>query len=193
MRLLMSMDLDWLRERAREHAAVLAGDGSAIAREVPVRTLAEALGLTEIDVTAVRTVAAAYLSGGTGPEADLAVARLVAAFGGVADEQTAARIGLLAQACEATAGLVRNTLAVLADHADVGSAIEATLQSDPPVRSTTRQATTATEVNGRPVSRGDLVRVDLTRGLPFSAGPHTCPGHAQAIAIATGVCDAVRP
>jgi cytochrome P450 len=163
-----------------------------IAREVPVRTLAEALGLPEVDVSAVRTVAAVYLVGTAGPEVDLAVASLVEAFGGVADEETAARIGLLVQACEATAALILNANPRIRELGiGVDSVIESTLQSDPPVRSTTRQATTAAHVNGLRVAPGDLLGVELIE-MPFGAGAHACPGREQAVAIATGVCEALR-
>jgi cytochrome P450 len=176
---LEGMDCGWLRQRVRTFApAEITPD---IAREVPIRILAEALGVPEVDVSAVRTVAAAYLVGTTGAEIDLAVAKLVGAFGGVADEETAARIGLLVQACEATAALILSA---------VGTGVESALQSDPPARSTTRLATTAIDINGVPVAPGELLRVELS-GTPFGAGAHACPGREQAVAIATGVCEAL--
>lgn len=84
----------------------------------PVQHLCTALGLDSSPRTtdAVRAVAAAYQPGtGDEPAADAAVQVLVAACGGTADETTAARIGLLVQACDATATLIaRARTAVLA-------------------------------------------------------------------------------
>ena len=73
----------------------------------PVAILGRAVGADESVIDLVRDVAQAYQPG-TGDEsrADLAVDRLVAVFGGVFDEPTAARIGLLVQACQATAVLI---------------------------------------------------------------------------------------
>jgi hypothetical protein len=70
-----------------------------------VEVLAEALGLV-VDPLDVEVVARSYQphTAITG-EADLALGRLVAACGGY-DEVTACRIGLLVQACVATANLV---------------------------------------------------------------------------------------
>ncbi|MEU5870386.1 hypothetical protein AB0A73_02375 [Glycomyces sp. NPDC047369] len=187
--LLAAMDLDVLRLRAEVLTCIALEDTpldvmARIARDVPVRTLAEALDAPGIDPAAVRTVAAAYLTGDASPEADDAVAALVVAFGGIPDEPTAARIGLLVQACEATAALIGNTLA-----AGLGPAgIAAQLRDDPPVKATTRTA--ATEAAG--LAPGDRARIELDGSAPFGAGPHACPGRDQAIALATGVCEALQ-
>lgn len=69
----------------------------------PVGALASALGLSRAVTGDVELVAAHYQPhDGTTGEADAAVARLVAACGGDWSEDTAARIGLLVQACAAT-------------------------------------------------------------------------------------------
>lgn len=89
-RVLSGVDVDGLRR---------AGD--------PVAVLAEALGVPRAvarDVTAVARCYQPHLP--VAPGADEAVARLVAAFGGVWDEGTANRVGLLVQACDATRALV---------------------------------------------------------------------------------------
>ncbi|MFC5060071.1 isocitrate lyase/PEP mutase family protein [Saccharothrix xinjiangensis] len=73
----------------------------------PVAVLAEALGVPRSvtrDVTAVARCYHPHVP--VEPGADGAVARLVAAFGGVWDEETANRIGLLVQACAATRALI---------------------------------------------------------------------------------------
>ncbi|HET9140618.1 MAG TPA: hypothetical protein VFO68_14730, partial [Actinophytocola sp.] len=100
------------------------------------------------------------------------------ACGGVWDEATAARIGLLVQACDATAGLVRNAGERGADGTPEET-VAATLREDPPVRSTRR------------VRDGEPVTVDLST-LPFGAGPHACPGREHAVAIACGVVAGLR-
>ncbi|WP_149203472.1 isocitrate lyase/PEP mutase family protein [Actinotalea subterranea] len=74
----------------------------------PVATLAEALGLPRDVTRDVETVAACYHPHTpVTPGSDEAVGRLVAAAGGRWDEVTAARIGLLVQACAATRAAVR--------------------------------------------------------------------------------------
>ncbi|QRP46871.1 hypothetical protein [Amycolatopsis sp. FDAARGOS 1241] len=133
-------------------------------QDAPVAVLADALGLG-VDPADVAAVAGAYQPHfPQSAAADAACARLVAALGGVPDERTAAVIGLLVQACDATVSLIRNAAA--------GSA-------EPPVPSTRRL------VDGAEVS------VDL-RGAPFGAGPHACPGEAYARALAEGFLSAAR-
>ncbi|MEF3118716.1 hypothetical protein [Streptomyces chrestomyceticus] len=82
-----------------------------VARVVPAEVLAASLGLPVTADTAglVGDVARAYHAHGeTIPAADRALTRLVADCGGTWDEATAARIGLLVQAYDATAGLIGN-------------------------------------------------------------------------------------
>ncbi|GAB2667222.1 hypothetical protein [Nocardia goodfellowii] len=185
-------------EHRRRHALVLAEldrlDPSALriaarTAEGPlahVQVLADALGLRGVSVAAVEVVAAHYQPHiPPTPEADAAVAELVAACGGVADETTAARISLLVQACPATAALLANVRTVRADIAEHGwatKALESALAQRPPVPRTRR------------VVDGNLVDIDLTRdGLSFGAGPHMCPGRAHALAIAAGILEAAPP
>jgi hypothetical protein len=130
--------------------------------------LAEALGLPDVaaDVT---PVAAAYHPHVT-PDADAeaALARLVAHCGGPT-ELAAARIGLLVQACDATAGLI-------------GNGLFASLTGNPaeqPVLRTRRRID------------GEDVTVSLA-GAPFGAGPRECPGSRHALALAAGVLAALR-
>ncbi|ONI83586.1 PEP phosphonomutase [Saccharothrix sp. ALI-22-I] len=74
---------------------------------MPVAVLAEALGLPRSVASDVAVVATCYQPHvAVTREADEAVARLVAACGGVWDEETANRIGLLVQACDATRALI---------------------------------------------------------------------------------------
>jgi len=142
----------------------------------PVASLALAMGCTEPVVALVRDVAQAYQPG-TGDEtrAGAAVERLVAIFGGVHDEPTAARIGVLVQACEATAALRERARY---------TAVDEVLREDPPVPATKRRALARTVVGEVVVEAGEVVRVPLSGDLAFGAGRHRCPGEAQARALA---------
>lgn len=149
---LASVDPDNLRRRAAER-----GGG-------PVEVLAEALGLRADVADDVAVVAKSYQPHtAITEEADQAVARLIKACGGVADEATANRIGLLIQACDATKALVANTVAG---------------RTDPPVPLTRRVA-----------PDGTLVEISLAEA-PFGIGPHACPGREHALALAAGLVEA---
>jgi hypothetical protein len=173
-----------LRERARELATVVP------AALVAPAVLAEAMGVRAADVpAAVADVAPHYLTGELSAAADRAVAALVAAFGGVPDEATAARIGVLVQACGATAALV--AAAAGRPGSDAETALAAALAETPPVPATRRLAVRACRPGGVDVPTGATVVVELA-GMPFGAGPRACPGREQALAIAAGVLDALR-
>ncbi len=215
---------DALRDAARVRTEALlegAGPGTVdvmtrVARVVPVEVLADFVGLPVTAETAglVGHVAGAYHAHGeTVPAADRALARLVTVCGGAWDEATAARIGLLVQAYDATAGLIGNAAHRMlsggtgdtGDTGDTGSArrtggtpqgsagsaadvvtasLDRTLSADLPVRGTLRA----------PADGGDPVRIALFTedgSLAFGAGPHACPGRAHARALATGVLDAL--
>jgi cytochrome P450 len=144
----------------------------------PVAILARSMGVHDPVVDLVRDVAQAYQPD-TGDEAraDAAVNQLVAVFGGVPDEGTAARIGVLVQACDATVTLIER-----ARHRPV----EDVLRDDPPVPATRRQALVAATIGNVTVSAGEVVRVSLADGLAFGAGPRRCPGRAHALALVDG-------
>jgi hypothetical protein len=78
---------------------------------VPVAALAAGLGVDERDlgaaVAATRVVAAAYHPHTDADGADAALATLLGLLPGDVPEAVAARVAVLVQACEATAGLVR--------------------------------------------------------------------------------------
>lgn len=149
---LATVDPDALRLRASDCAGG------------PVEVLAEALGLAAAVADDVALVAKSYQPHTTiTQEADRAVDRLVEACGGVADEATANRIGLLVQACDATKALVATMVSG---------------RTDPPVPITRRVA-----------PDGTLVEVDLAE-VPFGIGPHACPGRAHALALAAGLVEA---
>ncbi|WP_433730555.1 hypothetical protein ACQP2Y_20405 [Actinoplanes sp. CA-051413] len=144
----------------------------------PVTVLARALGIAEPVMDLVRDVAQAYQPG-TGDEsrADAAVDRLVTILGGRHDEPTAALIGVLTQACDATATLIER-----ARHRPV----DEVLHADPPVRATRRQAQVATTVGRVTVQAGEVVLVGLAGGPAFGAGPRRCPGWDHALALVAG-------
>ncbi|WP_069166154.1 hypothetical protein [Nocardia altamirensis] len=143
-----------------------------------VRVLLDVLGLSDVSVETVALVAAHYQPHEPdNPAADAAVADLVAACGGVADDRTAARICVLVQACAATGALVTN-----AEQADSdGTADEIllrTMDENPPLRSTRR------------VVDGAVIELDMRHpGLGFGAGPHACPGRTHALALAAGIIE----
>ncbi|MDQ7805127.1 hypothetical protein Q5425_15380 [Amycolatopsis sp. A133] len=139
-----------------------------IARPVPVGVLAEALGLPDVSADVTPVAAAYHPHVLPGAAAEAALTRLIAECGGPT-ELAAARIGLLVQACDATAGLV-------------GNGLLASLTGKPaeqPVLATRRRID------------GEDVTVSLD-GTPFGAGPRACPGARQAVALATGVLEALR-
>jgi 2-methylisocitrate lyase-like PEP mutase family enzyme len=199
-RALVEAELARLEPAALRRAA-LAGHGAGREGEVRVRvrvvrTLAEALGMPEPGAVAeaVTVVAGAYF-GGADAVADEAVARLVALLvPGRADaadeaalEAAANRIGLLVQACAATAALVEAA-------ADSDAPLARVLREDPPVRTMRRVAARATRVAGREIAEGDVVLLDLATAhrvhpvpLTFGAPPRVCPGRAHALALADGL------
>jgi cytochrome P450 len=219
------MSLATLHRRAAERAAaVLSGAAgrqadlmAEAARTVPVGVLAEALGVTAPVTDAVALVAQGYHSGtDAGPAADEAVAYLVEVCGGAPDEATAARIGLLVQTYDATAGLIGN--AVLAMHrlrirGPVHAILAETLRHDPPVRTIRRVSVVPARIGRTDVAAGSLVLLDLAaanrdpavfsnpdsfdparpeqdRHLTLGAGLRPCPGRDHAFAIAAGVLEA---
>jgi cytochrome P450 len=146
--------------------------------EHPVAVLARAMAAPESIVPLVQDIAQAYQPG-TGDEAraDPAVEHLVTHFGGGRDESTAARIGVLVQACAPTATLIdrardRPVADVLRDH--------------PPVPATRRQALTRTTVGHLTVEAGQIVQLELSGDLAFGAGPRRCPGRRHALALVNG-------
>jgi hypothetical protein len=151
----------------------------------PVAILGRAVGADESVTDLVRDVAQAYQPG-TGDEsrADVAVDQLVAVFGGVFDEPTAARIGLLVQACEATAVLIER-----ARHRPV----DEVLRENPPVPATKRQALATTTVGDIKIEAGEVVKVCLADDLAFGAGAHHCPGRKHALALADGALAGETP
>ncbi|AYY14174.1 hypothetical protein EF847_17190 [Actinobacteria bacterium YIM 96077] len=211
---------DHRRRRAQAAGALASLDGIALRRDAARRTatrwegeddteavvagtLAAAFGLT-VDVADIVAAARAYHPQvEASPEVDQAVARLVDAFGGRADEAAAARVGLLMQGTLPTAGLVENAMRELRGRPCSAESTDATLAEtlhhDPPVRVTRRLATAPARIGGADVPPGVVVELDLATGnqdpavlvdrFAFGAGEHACPGAAYAQAIAAGIID----
>lgn len=171
---LASVDADALQHKAFSRTRRIVADlesvdvMAGIARPVPVGVLAEALGLPDVSADVVGVAAAYHPHVEPGAAAEAASTRLVGVCGGPT-ELAAARIGLLVQACDATAGLI-------------GNGLFAALTGKPaeqPVLATRRRI------------GGEDVAVSLA-GTPFGAGPRACPGSRHALALAAGVLEALR-
>jgi hypothetical protein len=151
----------------------------------PVEILAAAVGADGSVLDLVSDVAQAYQPGtGDDSRADLAVDRLVELFGGVRNEPTAARIGLLVQAHQATTVLIDR-----ARHHPVRHV----LRDNPPVPTTKRQAVATTAIGGVTIQPGEVVQVRLADDLAFGAGPHSCPGRALALALVEQALEQPNP
>ena len=196
-----------------------------LARRVPLGVLCGALGVggKELDgATDDVTAVAAAWHPGAGAEvrsrADAAVQRLTRLLGGT-DEATANRIGVLVQACDATAGLIGNALNLTLrlppsrSPWPVEPILAETLRYDPPVWSTRRQATAPAERDGHVIQAGTTVLLHLAAAnrdpavfadphrfdprcaepehLTFGYGPRPCPGGDHALALAAGVVQTV--
>jgi cytochrome P450 len=219
--LLEAIDPAGLGEHAAvaSRAALAAGaSAGAIAGRIPVIVLATALGLNTAVVDDVAVAARGYQPGtDAGPAGDAAVEALVAACGGTPDEDTAARIALLVQACDATADLIGKALSA-SRRAPNGTTAEAlvteTLRFDPPVRAIRRVCVASTAIGAAVVADGtsvivdvpkanrdpavfaepevfDPARPDVERHLTFGTGIRPCPGRDHAVALAAGVITAL--
>ncbi|OLZ51930.1 oxidoreductase [Amycolatopsis keratiniphila] len=162
----------------RDKAFALAKAMRDEVERVPVAVLAAELGLPDVSRDIAAVSAAYHPHTEINADAEEAMRRLVEVCGGDADERTAARIGLLVQACDATAKLLGKALAAHRPGEDVESLLDRVLREDPPVRITRRWV------------GGEVVEVDLS-GHPFGAGPKQCPGEASARQVAAGILDAL--
>ncbi|MEU8127001.1 cytochrome P450 [Micromonospora sp. NPDC049049] len=195
-----------------------------LARPVPLRTLADRLGFADPAAvgTAVAVVAAAYHPGvdpALTARADGAVTALLALAPQGPPEVGANLIGLLVQACDATAGLI----GAAAHHllppgvpttARTADLLAEVLRLDPPVRATRRVTVDEVRLGGRDLPAGSpvLLRFDAANRDPqvftepatfrpgrpgagqltFGTGERGCPGDRHALALATGVLDVLR-
>ncbi|TDC28011.1 isocitrate lyase/phosphoenolpyruvate mutase family protein [Streptomyces sp. 8K308] len=190
-RALVEAELARLEPAVLREAATAQRGGEARVRVV--RAFAAALGMPEPEAVArdVVAVARTYF-GGTDPAGDEAVARLVARLAPegadeAALEAVANRVGLLVQACDATAALVETA-------ARDAAPLSRVLRDTPPVRTMRRVAARPTRIAGREIAAGDVLLLDLATAhrahpvpLTFGWPPHVCPGRAHALALADGL------
>ncbi|MFS8977975.1 cytochrome P450 [Cupriavidus necator] len=146
----------------------------------------------------------AWLADATPGDGPLPALRQAAEGAGIGAQAVAANtIGLLVQACEATAALAGNTLLRLgrgSSHPDVSldAVVARVAQDDPAVQNTRRFLAADAQLCGHAVKAGDAVLVllaaasclgtaDDERPWTFGHGRHACPGErlAQALAAAT--------
>ncbi|MCG5466417.1 cytochrome P450 [Micromonospora sp. MED01] len=220
-------------DAARLAGAVLdrAGDRVDVMRElarpVPLLALADRLGFADPVAagTAVAVVAAAYHPGvdpASTARADRAVTALLALAPQGPPEVRANLIGLLVQACDATAGLIGAAAQHLLPPAGPRAPATArtadllgeVLRLDPPVRATRRVTVDEVRLGGRDLPAGSpvLLRFDAANRDPqaftepgtfqpgrpgaglltFGTGERGCPGDRHALALATGVFDVLR-
>ncbi|MCG5451378.1 cytochrome P450 [Micromonospora hortensis] len=198
-----------------------------LARPVPLRTLADRLGFADPAAagTAVVVVAAAYHPGvdpALTARADRAVTALLALAPQSPPEVLANLIGLLVQACDATAGLIGAAAHHLLNPAVPRAAgtvptadlLAEVLRLDPPVRATRRVTVDGVRVGGQDLPAGSpvLLRFDAANRDPqaftepatfrpgrpgaglltFGTGERGCPGDRHALALASGVLDVLR-
>jgi cytochrome P450 len=118
-------------------------------------------------------------------------------------------VGLLSQTYEATAGLIGNSVVALVrqpeeercEPADAATLVHSVSLLDPPIQNTRRFVARACEVEGVALEAGQAILLLLAaasrdplgdgHAFGFGYGPHACPGHALACAIAAGAMEVV--
>jgi cytochrome P450 len=230
------LELDELRSTAYQRTrAVLTSAGDSgdridamfwLARRVPMATLAAALGIADPAGAAEAAIAAAvpYLFPAADAEAqrlaDAGAAQLVEMLSPAETDTMVARIALMVQGCDATAGLIGLALLKLQEHPGAAcdwttdGLINEVARYSPPLRVIGRVAATTMDVEGCRIAAGDAVRCsvdaanrdpaifdqpdrfDPTRrrrpSLTFGYGVRPCPAATHALMLAGGVVDAVR-
>ncbi len=155
-----------------------------IAITAPTATLIVLLELPLDPGPAVRDVEAVVRVLGRGESADdksdAATDRLLAAVPETSDATTI--VSLLYQNFDATAALVRTTLA----------ARQSGHTPEPAVRATRRVAVAPVDLAEHRLDPGAEIVLEIgAAGLPFGAGPHVCPGRELAEAIVRGIVAAL--
>lgn len=187
--------------RARTQALIDRADSGPdvmgrFARPVPLAALCAALGIDDAELD--RAVADAvlvgrcYLTGEPEGDVDAAVARLAERLGRSGNEASAAALAVLAQACEATATLIANALALVAQEPglahDTDHLLDETLRRSPPLKVMRRVSPGGAtmildlDVASRAIAPGEPP-------LTFGSGVRPCPAQAHARALAGGVLD----
>jgi cytochrome P450 len=197
-----------------------------LARQVPMATMASRLGIADPEGAAMAVIAtAAGYFPGSSPAAqkaaDTATAHLIGMFGSADLTVVVARIALMVQACDGTAGLIGGALNALQDGPDAAAdwstdaLLAEVVRHSSPTRVIRRVARGPIDVGGCQVSAGDAVTCDIGTAnrdpavfgrparfepgrpspkpnLSFGYGLRPCPGSAQALALAAGVVDTIR-
>ncbi|HEV8064982.1 MAG TPA: cytochrome P450 [Acidimicrobiales bacterium] len=194
------------------------------ARTVPVTALAELMGVAEPErvAEAVLDASGAYF-GGAGENAaavaDAAVSQLVELLSPGDLDVVVARLSVLIQTCDATAGLIGPAVLALADHPSAGAVttellLKEVLRHSPMLLASRRVALTEVAVGAATVQAGEIVICSVERAnrdpqvfahadtfdpgrhgprnMTFGTGYRPCPGEAQAMMLAAAVVDAVR-
>jgi len=141
----------------------------------------------------------------------LAALRQDAALADIAPPKWIANaVGLMIQACEATAGLVGNTLVALGREPtsardNINARVARVAHDDPPVQNTRRFMAADAIIGGQPLRTGDTILVLLAaaahdpdgagpaedRPWTFGTGRHGCPGAALAQMLAASTVQAL--
>jgi cytochrome P450 len=157
-----------------------------LARRVPMAVLAASLGIADPEqaAAAVAEVAGGYFPGASAAatsRADTATAWLAGALAPADLDVVVARISLLVQGCDATAGLIGTALHLLQDSEGEGAAwttdavLGETARHSPPVRASRRVAAAAADgvaaadAAGGQIGAGDLVVCDIEAASRDSA------------------------
>ncbi|MDX6009080.1 cytochrome P450 family protein [Cupriavidus necator] len=151
----------------------------------------------------------AWLAGATPGDGPLPALHQAAHAAGIDAQAVAANIiGLLVQACEATAALAGNTLLRLGrdtpqSELPLDAVVARVAREDPPVQNTRRFLAADAQLCGHAVKAGDAVLVLLAaascsgaaageRPWTFGHGRHACPGDRVAQALAAATVAALR-
>jgi len=194
---------------------------TTIARQIPTATLAAALGHPHPDgvAAAAITTADAYFPGASAEAeaaADRSTAWLVDALAPAGIDTVVAHITIMVQACAATAGLIGTALYVSRDHPTwpTDAVLRETLRHSPPLLISRRTTASEISIAGQQLPPGTAIEchiADANRdpamfpspnafdpdragppSLTFGHGVRSCPGQAQALALAAGVVDTIR-
>jgi cytochrome P450 len=195
-----------------------------LARWVPMATMAGCLDAEDPGAVAAAVIHAAkgYFPGADGETlrlADAATARLLGLLGPCDTVTAVARISLMIQACDATAGLIGTALHKLQEAPEpqarwpVAALLAEVVRHSPPVRASRRVAREPFGFGGHPIAAGDAVVCSVEAAnrdpavferpaefdpgrvqrpsLTFGYGVRPCPGVDQALMLAAGVVEAV--
>jgi cytochrome P450 len=198
---------------------------SRLARRVPMTVLAAELGFADAERAAEAAVVAAagYFPGASAAQeraADLSTAELVGMLQPADEQVIVAKIAVMVQGCDATAGLIGKAVILAlppcAEHSSfpTEAIVSEVARYDPPLRVTRRVSLAGAQVAGLPVTPGTavLLHVDSANrdpdvfaaparfnpgrddgsNLTFGHGLRPCPGQAHAIALTAGVVEAIR-